>query len=257
MRSKLSALAIVVLASGCSGLEHMDTDELWSAGDSRFNSGQYGEAIPYYAELLNRDEQDTQARILRGVSYERTGESSAALADYAKVGHQGDVRGLLYSANLHIEQGSHGAAEADLGRLKGMGLSGRDRVVQLCLIGTLRLEQRQYMMAAQSLERAIEEGAAFGDATMRGRVRDAQMNAAQCYYHLGDFGRAYDHAVGFAQGGPMSGRDHYTVGLIAYMAGDFTTADEHLAQADPNLVARAAEILDDPSFGAGGGEWNQ
>ena len=194
---------------------------------------------------------------MRGVSYERTGETSGALADYAKVGHQGDVRGLLYSANLHIERGQFGAAEADLGRLKSMGLSGRDRVIQLTLIGTLRLEQRQYMMAAQNLERAIDEGSAFGDPTVRGRVRDAQMNAAQCYFHLGDFGRAYDHAVAYAQGGSMSGRDHYTVGLIAYLAGDFTTADAHLAQADANLVARAAEILDDPSFGAGSGEWNQ
>lgn len=245
------AIGLLLLASGCSGLESMETEELWAESDRQFNNGAYGEAIPYYDELLRRNGDDSRALVMRGVSYERTGSTGDALSDYAQAGHHGDVRGLLYSANLHIRDGELQAAESDLERLRDMGLSGRDQVVQLTLLGTLRLKQGQNRLAAQSLERAAEQGAGYGDPVMHQRVRDAHYNAAQAYYRMGDFGRAYDHMLAYAEGGELSGQDAYLVGLMAYMAGDFQVADRYLAQADPDLVAEGAKVLDDPSFGAG------
>jgi tetratricopeptide (TPR) repeat protein len=228
----------------------METEELWAESDARFDSGAYGDAIPYYDELLRRNGDDSRALVMRGVSHERTGNSSTAFADYAQAGSHGDVRGLLYSANLHIRQGELSAAEEDLGRLRDAGLSGRDQVIQLTLLGTLRLKQGQNRLAAQSLERAAEQGAQFGDPVIQERVRDAHYNAGQAYYRMGDFGRAYDHMIAFAQGQELGGQDAYLVGLMAYLAGDFQAADQYLAQADPDLVAEGAKILDDPSFGA-------
>lgn len=245
-----AVMMALLLSAGCSGLEHMETEELWAESDAHFNAGRYPEAIPYYDELLRRSEADSRALVMRGVSHERTGSDGSALSDYAQAGQQGDVRGLLYSSNLHVKNGELEAAEADLGRLRDMGLSGRDQVVQLTILGTLRLKQGQNGLAAQSLERAIEQGAGYGDPVMVQRVRDARYNAGQAYYRMGDFGRAYDHMMAYAQGQELSGQDAYLVGLVAYLAGDFAAADTYLAQADPDLVAEGQQILDDPSFGA-------
>jgi len=265
LRTTLLALgaAVLLAASGCSSVQYMETNELWAEGDARFDSGDYDGAIPYYDELLRRDEDNANARIMRGVAYERTGETSSALSDYGTAGRQQDVRGYLYSANLHIRRGELGQAEEDLRRLRDLRPQGADRVAHLTLLGTLRLKQGDHRMAAQNLERAITEGEGRGGPTIRGRVRDAHYNASKAYYNLGDFGRAYDHFVAYAVDGRGAERDitggsvqlgpsdSYQLGLLAWLAGDFETADFHLAHADPDAVARGAEVLGDPTFGAG------
>lgn len=246
--------------AGCSSLRHKSNDELWAEGDGHFNQGRYGEATPYYDELIRRDEGGTRAHLMRGVARERTGDHGAALEDYGSAGSRGELRALFYRADLNLRRGDLASAEADLGALRDMGLGGRDTVVHLTLLGTLRLKQKQYMFAAQNLERACEASASYRDPGMTRHIRDAHYNAAQAYYHLGDFGRAYDHMVQFAGGSPgdgtrtseyLDGQDSYMLGLLAYLAGDFAAAEHHLANADPDLVARAADVLDDPSFGAG------
>lgn len=259
----VSALGLAVVAlgtSGCTSLRHKSTDELWAESDTAFNQGRYDEAEPYYDELIRREEGTTKAHLMRGVARERTGEDSGAIEDYQTAGGKGEIRALFYSADLNIRRGDYGAAEADLGALRNMGLGGRDTVVHLTLLGTLRLKQKQYLFAAQNLERACEGGATFRDPTMSQHVRNAHYNAAQAYYQLGDFGRAYDHMCAYAgttpnnpteTTHPLDGEESYLMGLLAYLAGDFGAADHHLANADPDLVARAADVLDDPSFGAG------
>lgn len=240
-----------VAASGCSGLSHKENDELWAESQEHFDAGRYDEAEPYYDELLRRNETDTRARTMRAVSHERTGDESDALDDYATAGGHGEARALLYRADLNIRRGDYVGAEQDLAQLKTMpGLGPRDTVVQLTLLGTLRVKQQQWMLGAQSLERACEAGAAYADPTMTRHVRDAHYNAAHAYYRLGDFGRGYDHMEAYAQGQTLNPQDAYMAGLLAYLAGDFAASNQHLATADPELVARAADILDDPSFGA-------
>lgn len=260
-----AALLLAGLSSGCANLQHRTTAELRAESDQYFNQGRYDEALPLYDEVLRREETDLHARTYRGVSHERTGSTQAALDDYGAVR---DARALLYSANLNIRSGRLGDAEADLAALRDMPLGARETVAQLTLLGTLRLEQGQHAMALQSLERAIEEGGRIADHGVRAHLRDAHYNAAQACYFLGDFPGAYEHFLAYAMGGdaeraaraaaegrwdqplPVSGEDAYMLGLLAYLSGDFPGADVHLAQADPDLVARGAEILQDPKFGA-------
>jgi tetratricopeptide (TPR) repeat protein len=254
-------LTVMIIGSGCSSLRHKNSDELWAESDQHFNEGRYDEAKPYYDELIRRDDVDTKARLMRGVARERTGEESGALEDYEVASGRGDVRALFFRADLNIRRGEYSTAERDLAALRDMGLGGRDTVVHLTLLGTLRLKQKQWLFAAQNLERACQAGSSYGDAGLRRHVRTAHYNAGQAYYQLGDFGRAYDHMLAFAGGSPnaptdttypLSGEESYLLGLLAYLAGDFNAADHHLANADPDMVARAADVLDDPSFGAGG-----
>ncbi len=251
---------LLLLTTGCQSLRYHSNDELWASGDSAFDRGDYDDAIPYYDELLRRNDAEARALLMRGVAHERTAETHAALEDYAKAGRLGETRALLYRANLNIKRGDTAQAEQDLGALRGAGLSGADRVIQYTMIGTLRLQQGQPRLAVKSFEQAI----AAGKSAAAGRhVRDAHYNAAQAYYELGDFGRAYDHYLAYAGGGggvdefgePAAAdpNDAYMLGLLAYLAGDFDASDAHLSRADPEQVAEAAKVLDDPSFGAGRG----
>lgn len=261
--SGLAATAFAALAmgtSGCSSLRNKSDAELWAESDGHFNEGRYDDAKPYYDEMLRRDDANTKAHLMRGVARERTGEDTGALDDYATAGMKGEVRALFYRADLNIRRGEYSAAESDLAALRDMGLGSRDTVVHLTLLGTMRLKQKQYLFAAQNLERACDGGRSFGDHVMVRHVRNAHYNAAQAYYQLGDFGRAYDHMLAYsgatpndptAGSYPLDGEESYLIGLLAYLAGDFETADHHLANADPDMVARAADVLDDPSFGAG------
>lgn len=262
-----ASLALLALgASGCSSLRYADDDELQAESESHFDGGRYDDAIPYYDEMVRRDEEHSHALLRRGISHEREGETREALRDYAKAGSLGETRAYLYRANLNIRTGALGEAEQDLGAIKGVSLAGRDQVVQLTLIGTLRLAQGQHRMAAQSLQRATELGAGYNDPTTRDHVANAHYNAAEAYYHLGDFSRSYDHMIGYASKSGasdvteqglldrhathLSGSDHYMLGLLAYLNHDFEAADIHFSRADPGLVAQAREELGDPSLGA-------
>lgn len=262
----LGGLVLLSTVSGCSSLRYKTTEELWAEGDGNFDRAQYDDAVPYYDELLRRETAEREALLKRGISHERTGDAADALVDYSRAAEGGEVRALLYRANLNIKRGDTASAEQDLGQLRSMGLSGRERVIHLTLLGTLRLQQGQLRLAAQSLEQAIQAGAGYGDPMGRRHVADAHVNASQAYYRMGDFGRAYGHYVayvGAAGGGQplsehdlargstviLSGEDYYMLGLLAYLAGDFDAANAHLARADEDMVSQAAEILDDPSFG--------
>lgn len=247
-------LGLGALVSGCTSLRHKSTDELWSESDRHFDEGRYADARPYYDELLRRQEEDAKARLMRGVAHERTGATGDALVDYQRVGEQGDARGLLYRADLNLRMGDLAGAEADLTRLRDLGLGGREVVMHLTLVGILRQKQGQHLLAAQSFERATRDGASFTDPVTARCVRDAHYNAAQSYYRLGEFARAYEHMLAYAgragQEGAVSGDDAYLLGLLAYLSGDFDAAEAHLARATPALVAEGAQALDDPSFGA-------
>lgn len=258
MRSWSILLGVIALTcSGCNSLQYMKTEELWAHGDAAFDESRYDDSIPYYDEILNREDSESRALLMRGVARERDGDPRGALRDYSRAGSLGETRGLLYSANLNIERGDMAGAESDLAALKDSGLGGRNRVVQLTLLGTLRLKQNKPRMAAQNLERAVQEGAAFHDYTIRKHVSDAHYNAAQAYYQLGDFERAYAHFSSYVGAGDRgseqvsaSGNDYYMLGLLAYLSGDFDAAETHLAKADPDRVEEGARILDDPGFGA-------
>jgi len=244
-----AALAALTLGgTGCSSLRYKETHELWRESDAHFDAGRYDEAVPYYDELLRREEY--RAQTLRGVAEERMGDDSSASSDYAEAGSRGEARAQLYLANLHIRNGAYDLAEQDLAALRGLSLGTREQLLQLTLVGTLRLEQGNPRLAAQSLERAAQLGASYRDGASRKHLADAHYNASAAYYQLGDFGRAYSHLERYAELSPPSAEDSYHLGLLAYLAGDFGASEAHLQRADPALVSQARATLDDPSFGA-------
>ena len=248
----LGGLIAVALLGGCSSSQ--STEELYQEGDGHFDAGRYGEAIPPYTEILTREDAAGEAALKRGVSQERSGNAQAAFSDYSEASQSGESSALAFSANLHMQQGNLAAAEADLGQMRGLALSARGRVHYLALLGELRLKQGRNGQAIQNLEQAISEGASFSDPLGARAVTTSKYNAAMAHFALGDFGRAYDHMLSFAQrvGGPsaLGPRDAYQLGLLAYLIGDFSGSSTYLSYADPSLVARAQQVLNDPSFGA-------
>lgn len=267
-RASLLLLGLTgLLGTGCSGLRYEDDDTLWAESNDRFDSGQYEDSIEYYDEILRRDEEEARALLRRAIAHERTGETSQALRDYARAGELGESRGWLYRANLNIKTGALGEAEQDLTRVRNANLDNRDQVVQLTLVGTLRLKQGQTQMAAQSLERATDLGKGYNDADTRRHLANAHYNASDAYYKLGDFSRAYDHMLSYAStSGPsptseqelleaapghLSGRDNFMLGLLAYLNHDYEAAEIHFSRADPDLVDEARKELDDPTLGSG------
>jgi tetratricopeptide (TPR) repeat protein len=257
--------ALLLGSTGCNSLRYSSDEELWTKSDEHFDAGRHDDAIPYYDEIVRRDETEAKALLRRAISEEREGEIQAALRDYAKAGALGDARAYLYRANLNISTGALGEAEGDLKQLANVNLAGRDQVIQLTLVGTLRLSQGKHSMAAQSLQRAVELGSGYHDPDTRQHVANAHYNATEAYYTMGDFTRAYDHMIGFAsKSGPsdtteqglldhpathLSGQDNYMLGLLAYLNHDFDAANVHFSRADSELVAKARKEFGDPTLG--------
>ncbi|MBL4846208.1 MAG: hypothetical protein JKY65_11825 [Planctomycetes bacterium] len=257
--------ALLLGTTGCNSLRYASDEELWAQSDEHFDAGRHDDAIPYYDEIVRRDESEAKALLRRAISEEREGEIQAALRDYAKAGALGDSRAYLYRANLNIQTGALGEAEGDLGHLANTNLAGRDQVIQLTLVGTLRLSQGQHAMAAQSLSRAVELGGGYHDGDTRRHVANAHYNATEAYYQMGDFTRAYDNMIGYAsKSGPsdtteqglldspathLNGQDNYMLGLLAYLNHDFDAANIHFSRADAELVSKAREEFGDPTLG--------
>src|SRR5690242_16150325 len=98
---KTLGLALLMLAScGCGSLRYEKTEQLWAESDQKIKAGQYADAVPYYDELLRRDENDVRARKYRAIAKDRTGATTDALDDYQKCNDKGDVDSLLWRANL-------------------------------------------------------------------------------------------------------------------------------------------------------------
>src|SRR5262245_13362570 len=116
---------------GCSSLRYKKSEYLWAESDQRFRNGAYSDAIPYYDELLRRDDQDARARRLRAITRDRTGETQGALEDYEKAASRGDASSLLFRANLNIKSGYYEAAERDLAALRDAPLDSHEKVAQL------------------------------------------------------------------------------------------------------------------------------
>lgn len=249
----LGLAALVFVGTGCSSLRYKKTEDLWAESDQKFRGGQYADAVPYYDELLRRDENDSRARLRRGISRDRSGATSEALDDYQKVGDSGNAEALLFKANLDIKAGFFDAAERDLTALKGASLDVHQQVAQLTLLGTLRLKQGQVRLAVQNLERACEQARGQSDSYTLGHARDAHYNASQAYYQFGEFQSALDHMESYRQiseqtGAGCDGRDYYQLCILHYLSGDMDGARAYLPKADPEMRKKAGEVFNDQAF---------
>ena len=247
-------LAVIMLAStGCSSLRYKKTEDLWVESDQKFKAGQYSDAVPYYDELLRRDENDVRARKHRAISRDRSGATTEALDDYQRCSEQGDAKALLFRAGLDIKSGFLDAAERDLQALRGASLENHEQVAQFTLIGTLRLKQGNARMAVQSLERACELGRGQSDSFTLQHARDAHYNAAFAYYQLGEFQSGMEHMEQYRQisettGAGLDGKDYAMLCLLHYLSGDIEGARAYVGRADAEWRRKAAQDFGDPSF---------
>lgn len=249
----LGLAVLMVAGTGCSSLRYKKTEDLWAESDQKFKAGQYGDAVPYYDELLRRDENDVRARKYRGVSKDRSGATTEALDDYQKCSEQGDAKALLFRAGLDIKSGFLDAAERDLQALRGASLDSHEQVAQFTLIGELRLKQGNARMAVQSLERASELARGQSDSYTLGHARDAHYNAANAYYQLGEFQSGMEHMEQYRQisettGAGLDGRDYAMLTLLHYLSGDIEGARAYVGKADPEWRKKASQDFGDPSF---------
>lgn len=248
--------ALVCGSTGCGSLRYKKSEDLWAESDQKFKAGQYADAVPYYDELLRRDENDTRARLRRGIARDNAGATTEALDDYQKVSEQGDARALLWKADLDITSGFYDAAERDLAALKSMSLDSHEQVAQLALLGRLRLKQGNARMAVQSLEAACERGKGQSDSFTLQHTRVAHYHAAQAYFSLGEFGSAAEHMETYRQisdqsGVGCDGRDYYHLCIFHYLSGNMEGAKAYLPKADPELRKKAGEIFNDQAFFGG------
>ncbi len=261
-RTFLTLAAVVSLGAltGCSspgGIADMETHQLWDHAETNSRDGRYEEALPYFDELLKRDDDDYQARLHRGVAYERLGAADSANEDldHAVEVAPGLPPARLFRANLAIKQGRLDAAERDLRQLvqEGGGLEDEDLMAVHVLVGTIRQQQNKPDEALLQYQHAISIGQRPGKWSVK-HYRDALYNATQIAFEgRNDFDMAWDYYSEYASvkrrvREPITPDDHYTLGMLAYLRGDFAGAREHLSQAPQDATSQLLEEFNDPNF---------
>jgi tetratricopeptide (TPR) repeat protein len=252
-RTLAFGLMALALGSGCSSLRYEKSEDLWAQGDDKFKNGQFADSIPYYDELLRRDDNDTKARLKRGIARDRSGDTSDALTDYGTLADAGDGRALLFRAQMEVRDGLYDQAEKDLAGLRGMSLNEHQEVIQYGLVGELRLKQGKARMAIQSLEKAIELGSSSADSDTLIHVRQAHYNAGEAYFQMGQYQSATEHLEAYKDladktGGDVDGHTYYKLCIVHYMSGDLEGARAYLSKADPVSLKKAGDTFQDPDF---------
>lgn len=248
-------MAAGALSAGCSGWGSKSIDELRVHADEAFQREEYKRAIAFDSEILRRNPGDYRATIQRGVAYDRLGAVSEAQQDFGKAIELAPNEGLprLYRANLSLRAGQPEAAEADVAALQALELPRHETVAAIVLRGTLAEKKGDRAGALAAYRQAIELGRVDPDPATAEHYRDALNNASECYYRMGLFDRAaelYSELLDAKiRGGVEIGEDdHYTMGLLCYLRGDFAHARAEFAQVSPERRKKAAEALNDESF---------
>ncbi|GIW70621.1 MAG: hypothetical protein KatS3mg102_0163 [Planctomycetota bacterium] len=250
-----AALALAAGLGGCATLGSMSDIEVWTLGDEALYRGEHKAAIAYYDELLRRNPENAAVLARRGLAHDRTGNEAQAREDYTAAIARAPQAPLpyLYRANLALRGGQAEAALADVAALDALPLDPHDRAAALVLGGAAWAQRGEFARAVAAYERAIELGRRDPSPLLRKHYQDALYNAAHAYYHLGAFDRA---AAAYREllrskaqhRQPVTPQDHYALGVLLYLSGDFAGARQHLAQAPAERRAKAAEALGDPGF---------
>lgn len=254
---KLFVLAFVVmLGAGCSSLRFKSTEEVRAMGEEKYSNAEYNDALPYYDELIRRDEEDTSARLKRARSRDLSGNPLAAKEDYgAVIEHTPeDARARIYRAELAIRTGDLKTAESDLNSLSSNAdLETYDQVMVFKFQGVLELKRNNISMATTYFRQAVTAGSGTSDPLTLKHVAESHYNLGQCYFLGNAFRESHENFVLYARLAPrvglvVSAEDNYLLGVTAYLGGDFHAAQSFFAKTDPALRAKAAKALDDPGI---------
>ncbi len=246
-------VAIAAITSGCAGMRAMSDREVYTYADEAYVRGDYKRAITFYSEMVRRRKAHAEVFARRGVAYDRIGQPYAALADLEqaidRAPHSPAANlARLYHANIALRQGELDKAQADLAAIPIEQLDPHEQVAALTLKGTLLQKRGDLGNAIAVYKEAIEIGRK-SHRRARKHYLDALYNAASCYYRLGAFDEAAALYGEFVARKPtITDEDHYTLGLLLYLNGDFENARAHFRHVDPERRAEAAKVLNDDAF---------
>lgn len=252
-----AALAVVVAAAlGAPGCRSTPTTEqLRTHADEAFARGEYERAVKFDDEILRRAPEDYGATLQRGVASDRLGDQAQAAADYGRAVELKPDQGLprLYRANLYIKSGQVESASDDVTTLLSSDLPKHERVAALVIAGTHARKRGELNTAVRYYRQGIETGRGEPDPFTARHYRDALYNAAECYYLLGTFDdakRMYSQYVAEKEAveEPVTEGDHYNLGVLNYLVGDFKRAKAHFARVSSERRKQAAELLNDQPF---------
>jgi tetratricopeptide (TPR) repeat protein len=242
----LVLVSVAMLGSGCSSLRFKSDDEVRSAADEAYVEGRYNDALPYYDELVRRDDEDVDARLKRARSRDLGGNPLAAREEYGAVieFRPEETRARIYRAELSMRNGDLDAAEADLNYLTSQGqLDAVDRVLAYKFLGVIQTKRQNMGGAVTCFRQATSASLGASDELTLRHLAECHYNLGHCLYALNRINEAHEEFVLFAQLAPragmsLSGEDYYLLGVTAHLSGQYAAAQRYLSKADPSLRTR-------------------
>ena len=249
----ISLLASAGLVAGCSSVTPVQ--ELRTHANESFAREEYKRTVAFDTEILRRTPDDWSATVQRGVAYDRLGHVSDAQADYTRAIELKPDAAMprLYRANLALKSNNIELASQDVKAVSTVELEPHEQIAALCLEGTISQRRADWAGALRPYGKAIEVGRNAPDPASQKHYRDALNNAAECHYRMGNFDRASalftEHVQAKARADePVTEDDHYTMGVLNYLRGDFPRAKSHFDKVSPGKKKQAAKLLNDEGF---------
>jgi tetratricopeptide (TPR) repeat protein len=219
------------------------------------------DAIDRYSDVLSAKPNNLNARVGRGIAYQRDGQSQKAMRDFDRAlsidPH--NVTARLYRGELYLEKQMLDQARADADDLLANVTGEHDRLLALSLSARIYEAQGQRDRALADAEQAL--GIAQRDPELRSEphYRELVYTAARLSYEQTDFGTALARLREYftltqAAHGTLSERDHYLMALLSYLNGAFDDARAHLQYVSADDRRELATTLDDQTFFLGSGE---
>lgn len=248
------AAAFAGLASaGCAS--NPPVHELRTYANEAFAREEYKRAIAFDEEILRRQPDDYAATFQKAVAQDRIGLAADAHADYSRAIELDPeaAKPRLYRANLALKTNHVDAAISDVQAVRGLRLETHEAVAALCLEGTIHQKKGDWAGALKTYRRAIAAGRSDPDPATQKHTRDALHNASESSYRLGGFDEAAalytEHVAAKARADePVTEDDHYTLGVLHYLRGDFERSRAAFGRVSAARKRQAAKLLNDEGF---------
>jgi tetratricopeptide (TPR) repeat protein len=219
------------------------------------------DAIEKYSDVLAVKPNNLNARVGRGIAYQRAGQSQKAMRDFDRAlsidPHS--VAARLHRGELYLEKQMLDQARADADDLLANVTAEHDRLLALSLSARVYEAQGFKDRALNDAEQALSIAARDPELRQEPHYRELVYAAARLSYEQTDFTTALSRLREYftltqAARGTLSERDHYLMALLSYLNGAYDDARQNLQYVSADDRRELATALDDQSFFLGAGE---